>query len=50
MLNEEIIKAGYATVKTTPPNFKYHERFLKAYEKATGTGGLVEVTLASLKK
>ncbi len=34
MLNEEIIKAGYANVITVPPNVKYKDRFLKAYQEA----------------
>jgi len=34
MLNEEIVKAGYATVMTIPPNVKYHDRFLRAYKQA----------------
>lgn len=34
MLNEEIVKAGYATIMTYPPNVKYQERFLKAYQEA----------------
>ena len=34
MLNEEIIKAGYANVMTYPPNVKYQDRFLKAYKEA----------------
>ena len=34
MLNEEIVKAGYAQVMTYPPNIKYQERFLKAYREA----------------
>jgi micrococcal nuclease len=34
MLNEEIVKAGYANLMTIPPNVKYQERFLKAYRKA----------------
>ncbi len=34
MLNEEIVKAGYATVMTIPPNVKYQDRFLKAYKHA----------------
>ena len=34
MLNEEIIKAGYASVLTYPPNVKYQERFLKAFKEA----------------
>ena len=31
MLNEEILKAGYANLMTVPPNMKYQQRFLKAY-------------------
>jgi len=34
MLNEEIVKAGYANPMTFPPNIKYQERFLKAYREA----------------
>ena len=34
MLNEEIVKAGYANVMTVPPNVKYEDRFLKAYQEA----------------
>lgn len=34
MLNEEIVKAGYASVMTMPPNVKYHDRFLKVYREA----------------
>jgi micrococcal nuclease len=34
MLNEEIVKAGYASVMTIPPNVKYEDRFLKAYQEA----------------
>ncbi len=34
MLNEEIVKAGYANVMTIPPNVKYEDRFLKAYKHA----------------
>jgi micrococcal nuclease len=34
MLNEEIVKAGYANLMTVPPNVKYQERFLKAYREA----------------
>ncbi len=34
MLNEEIVKAGYANVMTVPPNVKYQERFLKDYREA----------------
>ena len=34
MLNEEIVKAGYANVMTVPPNVKHQERFLRAYREA----------------
>ncbi len=34
MLNEEIVKAGYASLLTYPPNVKYQDRFLKAYREA----------------
>jgi micrococcal nuclease len=34
MLNEEIIKAGYASPMTIPPNVKYQDRFLKLYREA----------------
>ena len=34
MLNEEIVKGGYAYLMTIPPNVKYQERFLKAYREA----------------
>jgi len=34
MLNEEIVKAGYANVMTIPPNVKYKDMFLKAYNYA----------------
>ena len=34
MLNEEIVKAGYANVMTIPPNVKYQETFLRAYREA----------------
>ena len=34
MLNEEIVKAGYASVLTYPPNVKYQEKFLKGYKEA----------------
>jgi micrococcal nuclease len=38
MLNEEIVKAGYASVMTYPPNVKYQERFVKAHREARDTG------------
>jgi micrococcal nuclease len=34
MLNEEIVRAGYAYVVTTSRNVKYQERLLKAYSEA----------------
>jgi micrococcal nuclease len=34
MLNEEILKAGYANLLIYPPNVKYQERFLKAFREA----------------
>ncbi len=34
MLNEEIVKAGYANLLTIPPNVKYQKKFLKAYHEA----------------
>ena len=34
MLNEEILKAGYAVILTIPPNVKYKDRFLRAYKQA----------------
>lgn len=34
MLNEEIVKAGYANLLTYPPNVRYQDRFLKAYREA----------------
>jgi micrococcal nuclease len=34
MLNEEIVKAGYAGLLTYPPNVKYQDRLLRAYREA----------------
>ena len=34
MLNEEIVRGGYDPVSTFPPNLKYLERVLAAYEEA----------------
>jgi len=34
MLNEEIIRGGYASAMTIPPNIKYQARFLNAYRNA----------------
>ena len=33
MLNEEIVKAGYANVLTVPPNVKYEGNFVRAYRE-----------------
>jgi endonuclease YncB( thermonuclease family) len=32
--NEEIVRAGYASLLTDPPKVKYEQRFLKAYREA----------------
>ena len=34
MINEEIVRAGYASLLTHPPNVKYQNRFLRAYKEA----------------
>ena len=34
MMNEILVRKGYATVYTFPPNVKYQERFLKAQREA----------------
>ena len=34
MLNEEIVKAGYGSPMTIPPNVKHQEAFLRAYRQA----------------
>ena len=34
LLNEEIVKAGYASVMTIPPNIKYKDIFLNAFKAA----------------
>ena len=39
MLNEEIVRAGYAIVKTIPPNVKYKDKFLNAFNYAEETKG-----------
>ncbi|WP_162532303.1 thermonuclease family protein [Candidatus Scalindua japonica] len=39
MLNEEIVRAGYANVKTIPPNIKYEDTFLNAFKYAEETKG-----------
>jgi micrococcal nuclease len=33
-LNEEIVRAGYASPMTIPPNVKYKDRFLNAFREA----------------
>jgi micrococcal nuclease len=38
MLNEEIVKAGYASLMTVPPNVKKEQRFLKTYREARKNG------------
>ena len=37
MLNEEIVKAGYANIKAIPPNVKHMDRFLNAFKFAKET-------------
>ena len=37
MLNEEIVKAGYANIKATPPNVEHKDRFLNAFKFAKET-------------
>ena len=34
MLNEEIVKGGYANLMTVPPNVRYQKKFLRAYREA----------------
>lgn len=34
MLNEMIVRSGYASLMTIPPNIKYKKRFLNAYKAA----------------
>lgn len=34
MLNEAIVRAGYASLMTIPPNVKHQERFVKAFRDA----------------
>lgn len=34
LLNEAIVRAGYAHLLTVPPNVKYQQRFLEAYRRA----------------
>lgn len=34
MLNEEIVRAGYAGLMTIPPNVKYEQKLLQAYREA----------------
>jgi len=37
MLNEEIVKAGYANLLTVPFNVRHQERFSRAYKEARET-------------
>jgi Staphylococcal nuclease homologue. len=37
MLNEEIVKAGYANVMTILPDIKHKDMFLKTYQEARGS-------------
>ena len=37
MLNEEIVKAGYANIMTYPPNVRYQDRFVRAFREARDT-------------
>ena len=39
MLNEEIVKAGYANIEAIPPNVKHKDRFLNAFNYAEETKG-----------
>ncbi len=34
LLNEEIVKAGYANAMTIPPDVKYKDKFIRAYNQA----------------
>lgn len=36
IVNEEIVKAGYANLMTIPPNVRYQDRLLKVYREARG--------------
>jgi micrococcal nuclease len=36
MINEELVRAGYAMVLTVPPNVKYADRLLRAQQDARG--------------
>lgn len=38
MLNEEILRSGYANLLTIPPDVRYTERFRKAYEESRAAG------------
>ena len=38
MLNEEIIRSGYASPLTYPPDVKYLDKFLKAFREAREKG------------
>ena len=38
MLNEVLLKEGYAMLYTVPPNVKYEEKLKKAYREAVEKG------------
>lgn len=38
MINEQLVREGYATVATTPPDVKYAERFVAAEQEARSAG------------
>lgn len=38
MLNEEILRGGYGSLLTIPPDVRYTERFRKAYEQSRSDG------------
>lgn len=50
MLNEEILKAGYANVMTVKPNVKYRNRFQKAFEKKGGEHEMPRMRLDKPRK
>jgi hypothetical protein len=47
MMNEGVVKAGYADLIIVPPNVKYQERFLKAYRGQGRIRGVVEIGYSS---
>lgn len=51
MVNETLVKEGYARVSTFPPDVKYHERFLVAEREArTANRGLWSAPVAGEQK